>query len=48
MLQTGQQRQPLAGTNPLDKFGKRSRCAICQSTFHWAKDCPHKKSEQLN
>ena len=28
MLQTGQQRQPLAGTNPLDTFGKRSRCAI--------------------
>ena len=29
------------GTNPLNKFGKRSQCAICKSTFHWAKDCPH-------
>ena len=32
----------VAGTNPLDKFGRRSKCAVCQSTFHWAKDCPHK------
>lgn len=34
--QNAQQRTPLPGTNPLDKFGKRSRCAVCQSTFHWA------------
>ncbi|KAL1281668.1 hypothetical protein QQF64_000471 [Cirrhinus molitorella] len=33
------------GTNPIDKYGRRSKCAICQSTFHWAKDCPH-RSEQ--
>ena len=45
--QSGQQRQLLPGTNPLDKFGKRSRCAICQSTFHWAKDCPHRKNEDV-
>lgn len=44
--QSGQQKQPLQGTNPLDKYGKRSKCAICQSTFHWAKDCPH-RSEQV-
>lgn len=37
----------LPGTNPLDKFGKWSRCAVCQSTFHWAKDCPHKKNDQV-
>lgn len=30
------------GTNPLNKFGKRTRCAICQSVFHWAKGCPDK------
>ena len=47
MLQTGQQRQPLSGTNPLGKFGKRSRCAICQLTFQWVKECPHKKSEHV-
>lgn len=47
MFQNAQQRTPLPGTNPLDKFGKWSRCAVCQSTFHWAKDCPHKKNEQV-
>lgn len=29
----------MPGTNPLDKFSHRSKCAVCQSTFHWAKDC---------
>ena len=40
--QTNQARAPLAGSNPLDRYGRRTKCAICQSTFHWAKDCPHK------
>lgn len=35
------------GTNPLNKFGRRSSCAICRSVFHWAKQCPH-KDEQAN
>ncbi len=30
------------GSNPINKYGKRSRCIICQSTCHWAKACPHK------
>ena len=30
------------GTNPLDRQGRRTKCAVCSSTFHWAKDCPHK------
>lgn len=47
MSQSGQPKQPLPWTNPLDKFGKRSRCAFCQCTFHWAKDGPHKKTEQV-
>lgn len=47
MFQSGQLKQPLHWTNPLDKFSKRSRCAICQCTFNWAKDCPHKKTEQV-
>ena len=29
-------------TNPLTRSGLPSRCAICESIFHWAKDCPHK------
>ncbi len=44
--QKDQQRTPVPGTNPLDRYGWRSRCAVCQSTFHWAKDCPY-KSEQV-
>lgn len=31
-----------AGTNRLDKYGRRTRCAVCQSTYHWVKDCPNK------
>ena len=32
----------LKGTNPLNKFGKYTKCNLCQSIFHWVKDCPHK------
>ena len=32
------------GTNPLNKFGKPTRCKICQSIFHWWKECPHNAS----
>ena len=34
------------GTNPFDRNGKRTRCAICESVFHWAKNCPHKRQNQ--
>lgn len=44
---TQQQKAPMAGTNPSDKFGKRSKCIVYQSTYHWAKDCPNKKNEQV-
>ena len=37
----------IKGTNPLNKNGTISRCAICDSTCHWAKSCPH-KSESVN
>ena len=33
-------RGPQRGSNPLTKFGTVSRCNICGSTFHWAKQCP--------
>lgn len=39
---TRQKTPPQPGTNPLDRYGRRSKCAVCQSTYHWAKDCPHK------
>ena len=28
--------------NPKDKSGRVSKCAVCESVFHWARDCPHK------
>ena len=27
--------------NPLGPDGQPSRCAICDSRYHWARDCPH-------
>ena len=37
------------GTNPLNRDGTMSKCAICESIFHWAKDCPDgDKSERVN
>ncbi|XP_014051020.1 uncharacterized protein isoform X1 [Salmo salar] len=38
-------RAPFPGTNPLDKYERRSKCAVCQSTYHWVKDCPHKNEQ---
>ena len=35
------------GTNPLMRDGTMSRCAICESNFHWLKDCPH-RDESVN
>ena len=32
--------------NPLDSWGNRNGCAICESIFHWAKDCPHNLERQ--
>ena len=34
--------------NPLNKKGEVSHCDICDSKMHWAKNCPHKKSQQVN
>ena len=34
--------------NPLNKKGQVSRCDICDSKMYWAKNCPHKKSQQVN
>ena len=27
--------------NPMGRDGKISRCLICESTLHWARNCPH-------
>ena len=31
--------------NPQNRYGKTSRCSVCQSIMHWRKDCPHDKAE---
>jgi hypothetical protein len=33
------------GGNPLNKFGKPTKCSICSSIMHWWKDCPHKSED---
>ena len=43
-----QSKQKKGKFNPLTKQGVVSRCAICDSKMHWAKDCQHKKSETAN
>ena len=30
--------------NSLDRNGQISRCVVCDSKMHWAKDCPHGKN----
>ena len=40
-----QQKKPMSsqrGTNPLNRYGKRTKCAICLSVYHWAKECLNK------
>ena len=31
--------------NPVDFSGNPSKCAVCESVYHWAKDCPDKSRE---
>ena len=33
--------------NPTNKQGQISRCAICDSKMHWAKQCPHQSKNNL-
>ena len=30
--------------NRLDEYGQYTRCTICESIFHWATACPHRKA----
>ena len=34
--------------NPLDRNGQISRCVVCDSKMHWAKDCLMVKLERYN
>ena len=37
-----QSKNPKKKLNPMNKQGKITRCIICDSKMHWAKNCPHK------
>ena len=37
-----QSKNPKKKLNPMDKPGKITRCVICNSKMHWAKNCLHK------
>ena len=34
--------KPTRGTNPPNRMGQVSKCAICGSVYHWAQQCPDK------
>ena len=34
--------------NPIDSLGNPSRCAICESVYHWARDYPDKRKDPDN
>ena len=36
------------GKNPLDANGYPTKCYVCQSTFHYAKDCPDNDEKSQN
>ena len=35
------------GKNPLSRMGTQTRCRVCQSINHWAKDCPDKAINEV-
>ena len=39
-------KQRTRSLNPPDESGQPSRCAICESIFHWARNCPHAYENQ--
>ena len=44
-------KQLVKGSNPLNKYGQPTKCRICHSIFHWAKDCQHRtelETESVN
>ena len=40
-------RQSRTQLNPLDPKGNPSKCSICESIYHWRRQCPHKKEKVL-
>ena len=36
--------EKIKGKNPVDKYGRITRCTICDSVNHWQQECPDKTS----
>ena len=32
--------------NPVDRYGRVTKCSICESIFHWVRDCPERGTEK--
>ena len=47
-LKNRQPKQSTRQRNPPDVNGYTSKCIICKSIFHWAKDCPDKNKEEVS
>ena len=45
--QGGYQSKQQTGMNPLNRFGKPTRCSVCQSIFHWRKNCPDEDKAEV-
>ena len=43
-----QHKQSTRQRNPPDGNGYTSKCIICKSIFHWAKDCPDRNKEEVS
>ena len=46
-LKNRQHKQSTRQRNPPDVNGYTSKCIICKSIFHWAKDCPDRNKEEV-
>ena len=33
--------------NPVDRYGRVTKCSYCQSIYHWVRDCPDKDEEHI-
>ena len=42
----GRGSMPGGSRNPVDEAGRNTKCFICKSIFHWARECPHQSARR--
>ena len=52
-VENEQSKQKETGTttrkkNPLDRYGRITKCSICQSIYHWVRDCPDRDEDNIS